>query len=173
MRKIYITGVSGTGKTTVAKELEKRGFYTISIDEVENLCSWINNETGEKGGGKDADMSVEFVDKHEWICDIKYLQEILSKASGNVFVLGMAGNQDDFLYMFDKIILLHCSPETFCKRIEERIDNNFGKDKRVQQQILERYKSYEEKMLGKGAIPVNTEKSLNEVVDEIVELTME
>ncbi len=69
MKKIYITGVSGTGKTTIAKELEKRGYYGISIDEVKDLCSWINRETGQKGGWKDADMNLEFVDKHNWICD--------------------------------------------------------------------------------------------------------
>ena len=48
MQKIYITGISGTGKTAIAKELQQRGFYTISIDEVPNLCIWINKETKEK-----------------------------------------------------------------------------------------------------------------------------
>ena len=81
----------------------------------------------------------------------------------------MATNQEDFLYIFDKIILLECSPETFCKRIENRTDNDFGKDKKVQEKILLRYKPYAEKMLNMGAISINTEKPINEVVDEIIE----
>ncbi len=170
MKKIYITGVSGTGKTTISKELERRGFYTISIDEVDNLCSWIHQETGKKGGGKDAEMSLEFVDEHDWICDVKYLKELLNKDVPIAFVLGMAGNQDDFLFMFDKILLLQCSPKTFIQRIEARTDNNFGKDKKIQQQILKRYKPYNEEMSRKGAVSINTEKLINEVVDEVIKV---
>ena len=48
MKKIYITGISGTGKSTIAKELEKQGVYTISIDEVNGLCCWRHKKTGEQ-----------------------------------------------------------------------------------------------------------------------------
>ncbi len=168
MKKIYITGVSGTGKTTIAKELEKRGFYTISIDEVENLCFWVHQATGEKHGGKNTELTLEFVDAHDWICDIEYLNKLLNKNVDVIFVLGMAGNQDEFLNMFDKILLLQCSPETFCKRIENRTDNDFGKDKKIQQQILDRYEAYAEKMLSKGAISIDTEKPIDEVVNEVI-----
>lgn len=168
MKKIYITGVSGTGKTTLARELEKKGFYTISIDEIDNLCSWIHQETGQNDGGKEAEMTIDFIDKHHWICDIDYLKELLNKKVDVAFVLGKAANQDDFLYIFDKILLLQCSPETFCKRIENRTDNNFGKDKKVQEQILRRYKPYAEKMLAKGAIPIGTDRPIEEVVDDVV-----
>lgn len=145
MKKVYITGVSGTGKTTIAKELEKRGFYTISIDEVENLCSWVHQGTREKHEGKDTELTPEFVDRHDWICDIEYLNRLLNKDVEVAFVLGMAGNQDDFLHIFDKILLLQCRPETFCRRIEERMDNDFGKDRKIQQQILDSYETYAEK----------------------------
>lgn len=168
MKKIYITGVSGTGKTTVARELQKRGFYALSIDEVDNLCSWVNQQTGEKEGGKDIDMSLDFVDKHDWVCDMENLNMLLSKDAEVVFVAGMATNQDDFLHIFDKILLLQCSSETFCKRIENRVDNNFGKDKKVQQQIRERYKPYTEKMLARGAVSINTEKPLDKVIEEVI-----
>lgn len=173
MKKIFITGVSGTGKTTIAKELEKRGYYAISIDEVEGLCSWINQETGQKSGGKEVEMNAEFVDKHNWICNTEHLNKLLSKEVDVVFVLGRATNQEDFLHIFDKILLLQCSPETFCKRIEMRTDNTFGKNKKVQQQVIDGYKPYTEKMLGKGAIPIDTEKPINEVVDEVIQKSLD
>lgn len=168
MRKVYITGVSGTGKTTIAKELEKRGFYVISIDEVDNLCFWIDQETGENHGGKEAEMSLDFVDAHDWICDIEYLNKLLNKDVDIAFVSGMATNQDEFLHIFDKVLLLQCSPETFCKRIDDRTNNDFGKDEEVKKQIVGRCESYAEKMLTLGAIPINTEKPIEEVVDEVI-----
>lgn len=140
----------------------------MSIDEVENLCSWINRQTGEKEGGKDADMDSDFVDTHDWICDTENLKTFLHKDAKVGFVAGMATNQDEFLHLFDKILLLECNPETFCKRIENRTDNDFGKDKKVQQQILDRYKTYAEKMLARGAVSINTEKPIDEVVDEVI-----
>ena len=169
MRKIYITGVSGTGKTTISRELEKRGFYAISIDEVDDLCSWVDQETGEKDGGKDTELNLDFVNKHDWICDTEYLNKLLNKDVDVAFVLGMTTNQDGFSHIFDKILLLQCSPEIFCKRIEGRTDNDFGKDKKIQQQILDRYEAYAESMLAKGAIPINTEKPIDEVVDEVIQ----
>ncbi len=170
MKKIYITGVSGTGKTTIANELEKQGYYTISIDEVPNLCSWIDQETGKNDGGKYTKLTLDFVDKHDWICDIDFLKNLLNKKIDLIFVLGMATNQDDFLHLFDKILLLECSPEIFVKRIEHRTDNDFGKDKEIQKQILGRYKPYAEKMLSKGAISVNTEKPIIEVIENILKI---
>jgi adenylate kinase family enzyme len=171
MKKIYITGVSGTGKTTIARELTKRGYYAISIDEVEGLCSWVSQESGKKHEGE-AELNPDFVDRHDWICDTELLKQLIGKANDSVFVLGMAGNQDDFLMLFDKILLLECSPETFCARIDQRNDNDFGKHPEIRKQILGRYKVYAEEMLAKGAISIDTEKPIDEVVDEVVTQAM-
>jgi broad-specificity NMP kinase len=168
MKKIFITGISGTGKTTAAKELDQRGFYAISIDEVEGLCSWIDQETGENHGGKFTKLDMEFVDRHDWICDIEHLEKLMNKDTDTVFVLGMATNQYDFLHLFDKIFLLECSPETFCKRIDERTDNDFGKDEEIKKRILGRYETYAARMKSLGAVSISTEKPIIEVVDEII-----
>ncbi|HUQ29983.1 MAG TPA: AAA family ATPase [Candidatus Paceibacterota bacterium] len=168
MKKIYITGVSGTGKTTIAQELQKRGYYAISIDEVDGLCSWINPLTGENDGAQKVELTLEFVDKHDWICDVTYLQKLLDKDVDAAFVLGMATNQNQFLHLFDKILLLECRPETFCKRIEERTDNEFGKDKKVQEQILGRYESYAREMRAKGSISIDTDRPVEVVVEDVI-----
>ena len=167
---IIFGGLPGTGKTTISKELQKRGFRAISIDETENLCSWVHQETGKKSS-KEVELNPEFVNEHDWICDVELLKKLMDKGTDVVFVLGRAGNQDDFLHLFDKIILLQCSPETFCKRIEERTDNDFGKHLEIRKQILGRYKAYAEKMLAKDAISIDTERPVDEVVRKILELT--
>ncbi len=167
MKKIYITGVSGTGKTTLAKELKKRGYHAISIDEVENLCSWVNQETGNTHMGE-AELNPEFVDKHDWICDINLLKRMMEEGANPVFVLGMPGNREQFYPLFDKILLLQCSPEIFCSRIDQRTDNDFGKHPEIRKQILNKFQKYNEDMISKGAIAINTERPINEVADEVI-----
>jgi dephospho-CoA kinase len=164
--KIYITGISGTGKTTIARELEKRGISSMSIDEVPGLCHWINNADGSTVD-YDAVLNAEFINAHEWVCDEAYLQKLIAhKAS--VVVLGLAFNQDNFLHLFDKVLLLTCSPETFIARINARDDNDFGKDASAQKLILDSYKTFEDQMLQKGAIALDVEGTISDVVEKIL-----
>lgn len=167
MKKIYITGISGTGKTTVHEELKKKGLHSISLDETDGLCCWVNKETGEKIERK-IDLNKDFTSKHDWICDTEYLKKLLAKDTDWVFVLGMPSNQDDFLDMFDKILLLQCKSETFLHRLTHRTNNEFGKDKSLQETILGWYQEFENKMLAKGAISIDTEKPIAEVVEDVL-----
>lgn len=167
MKKIYITGISGTGKTTISKELEKRGIYSISIDEIDNLCVWSNKKTGEKIY-REVELNKDFIDTHDWICDVDMLKDLINKGKDKVVVLGVASNQKHFLDMFDKILLLQCKPETFISRILQRTDNDFGKDESAQESILGWYKKFEEEMINTGAVPVDVEKPLEEVVEKVI-----
>jgi Cdc6-like AAA superfamily ATPase len=109
MKKIYITGISGTGKTTISKELERKGFYSISIDEIPNLCYWINKNTKERVF-TEVDLNKDFIDTHDWICDTDYLKELMNNDTDIVFVLGLASHQKEYLDLFDKILLLGIIP---------------------------------------------------------------
>ncbi len=161
MKKIFVTGISGTGKTTISEELVKRGFQTISMDETENLCWWINKETKEKVDWE-VELNRDFTSKHEWICDVEYLKKLLSKKDADlVFVLGCSENQDDFLDIFDKVLLLQCKPETFFKRLADRTNNDFGKHPSVQDAILVWYKDFENGLLENGAVSINTDRPLD------------
>ncbi len=166
MKKVFITGISGTGKTTIARELNSRGIYSISVDEVEGLCHWENKSTKIKVD-YDTELNKEFIEAHEWMCDIDFLKRLLQEKP-DVVVLGSTENQNEFLNLFDKILLLQCSPETFIKRLVGRTDNDFGKDKGAQELILSWYKEFESKLLKKGAVSIDVEKPLEEVVESII-----
>ncbi len=167
----YITGVSGTGKTSIANLLNKKGFRAISIDETEGLCAWRHKTTGLKVD-YEATLNKEFIDTHDWVCDIDILKEMM-RASKNtaVYVLGCPSNQNDILHLFDKIFLLQCAPEVFLKRIMERQDNDFGKDESAQRFILGWYQGFESELLTKGAIPIDASAALEHVAGEIIKQT--
>lgn len=168
MSKIYITGVSGTGKSTLAEELTKRGVVSFDIDAVSELCHWRNRQTKQRaeyqyGIGKD------WLEAHEWICDQHKLEELLAGQSGDVAVLGLASNQDDFLSMFEKVFLLRCKEETFLHRLSTRDgENQFAKDKSEQEHILSWYKEFEDSMLKSGAIAIDSEETIQQMADSIM-----
>lgn len=164
--KIYITGISGTGKTSIAKELEAKGFFAISVDEIPGLCHWRHKENKEPAGF-DSELTKEFIEAHEWVCDAERLKELMGDKE-NVFVLGITSNQNEYLNFFDKILLLQCSPEVFIQRINSRENNDFGKDEGAQETILGWYKDFEKKMLEIGAVPVSVDRHLDEVVAEVI-----
>lgn len=171
MKKIFITGISGTGKTTIYEELIKRNYYAISLDETDDLCYWVNRETKERIHGY-FELNRDFTSQHQWICDIEYLKKLINLDKELVFVLGSASNQDQFINLFNKVILLQCKPMVFIERLNTRTNNDFGKHKTVQDHLLTWYKNFENKLIEGGAISINTDKQIGEVVDEVIEQAM-
>lgn len=168
MKKIFITGVSGTGKTTLSEELKKQGFHAISIDEVKGLCSWRNKETNEKITRK-VTSNKEFTNTHKWVCDIDKLKELIEIDSEIVFILGMPSNREEIALMCDKVFLLQCKPETFLHRLNTRTNNTFGKDVSIQQHMLQWYEGFEKELLDKGAIPIDTDRPVDQIAFEVIE----
>lgn len=165
MKKVFITGISGTGKSAIAEALKNRGINAIDMD-MYDLCCWVNKMDGKKVD-YEAKLDKAFIDSHIWICDIELLKKMLS-VEGKVVMLGHPENTEEILPLFNKFILLQCKPETFLKRILDRKDNDFGKDETAQQHLLDTYEKFEKEMLDNWAIPVNTDVTLEEVVDNIV-----
>lgn len=163
----YITGISGTGKSTIASELKKYDYAVFDIDAISGLCHWKHKKTGEEafystGVGK------EWLEAHDWICDFERLGQLIKGQPQDAVVVGIASNQEEYLKLFDKIFLLYCSEETFIKRLNTRSDgNNFAKDNSEQQQVLSWYKDFQNRVVRLGAIPINTERLLEVVVKEI------
>lgn len=160
--KIYITGVSGVGKTSVAEALAKEGVYTVDTD---NLSHWENKHTGEHVDWAPG-MSDEWHQSHVYLCDIEALKRELASAA-DVVVAGNGYNQDDYIALFDKVFVLHCSPETVVARIDARTNNDYGKHEQERRHILEWQQMYDTKMVERGAIQLDGDKPLSDIIAHI------
>lgn len=171
--KTLITGVAGTGKSTIAKALREKGMVTVDFSDVLGMCFWEDEKTGEK---------VEYSPVHsrEWfktnkrVCDIEVLKGIINQQE-DVVVTGVAsGNIGAYIPLFDKVILLQCTPEDIVHRLATR-DNPSGyrKTKTEQNDNVEWQKEFDPQLLSYGAIPVSTKGELKDVIDKIIALIQE
>lgn len=164
--KILITGMSGTGKTTLMKYFKEKGYDVFGLDEEPGLCNFVNKDTGEIFS-EETTLNKSFIDQHDWVCNISQLEKLLM-GERNIFVFGSADNLEDIVSRFDKVFLLHVEPKVFLSRIEGRTDNDFGKHPEIQNHILETYEQYENNLKKLGAIPIYTGRSLKKVYEEII-----
>ena len=84
-----------------------------------------------------------------------------------LFVCGSSRNRDHFLPYFTKVFNLRIDDETMRRRLQERTDNDFGKQPE-EVEIMLKLDRRDEKPA--GAIDVDVTQPLNQVVDELLRL---
>jgi len=167
-RSILITGVAGSGKTTICEELTRQGYPAISLEDIKELFIMRDKETKEPITNLDND-DLEAVEKTEWICNKKKLQELIKKTSGKlVFYAGIASNLDDLLPLFEEIVLLKASNETLRKRLSTRTNNDYARTEEVQKRLFDWKDSWEAHMIEKGAYVVNANQKLEQITQELI-----
>jgi gluconate kinase len=136
-----VAGVSGSGKSSVYEELIQRGYKSITTDR-----AW---------------------KRHTVWDEAKALSELESPEPDVLFVCGSSGNRDRFLPYFTKVFNLRIDDDTMRRRLQERTNNDFGKQPDELQLMLRLNRSGEKPA---GAIDVDATQPLDQVVDELLRL---
>lgn len=164
--KYLITGVAGSGKSTIAKELKKRGY--AAYDTEVGFSYHVDKQTGEKVAYP-ANPSLEWYDQHERVFDEKILENLFKKhAHEPLFICSITANQKKYYPQFDKIFLLTANDETLIKRIEQRTDNHFGKHPLELQRIISRHQAFDDELRAAGAVVINSNQPTEKVADGIL-----
>ncbi len=161
--KIYVTGVAGSGKSSIVRELSRRGIAAVDMDQ--GLCHWENRRTGGMAGWEPG-RSEAWYAEHGWMCDVPELSSILA-ANDDVVVVGISSNQEEYLKEFDKVFVLTCTPATMIKRLNARTDSDYGKHPSEQARLLAWQRAFEEEMVAKGALPLDGEREVEVVADDV------
>ncbi len=168
IKSIFITGIAGSGKTSVSTELIKRGYKAYNIEEIEGLFEMRDKRTGKLFENYD-NYDFEKVKYHDWFCNKNKLQKLIQKNKKDIaYYCGIASNNDEILPLFDKVILLQASSEVIIKRLSERKNNDFGKTIEVREMVLSGKDHFENRMKEKGAIVVDANRGLGKVADDIM-----
>src|ERR1700722_10652915 len=136
--KILMTGIAGTGKSTIVKALNEKGINAIDLHDVPGLFFWQDKITKEKVEYKPI-HSKEWFDTVDRLCDIDRLKEMLGQYD-DIFMAGTTSgsNQKEFLSLFNKVILLQCDPQILVQRMQTRVNKSgYGKTKAEQDDNVE------------------------------------
>jgi dephospho-CoA kinase len=147
---VLVTGMSGTGKSTVLAELARRGHRVVDTD----VGGWID-ESGP-----------EPLWREERIAAL--LDE---DSDGALFVAVCVANQGRFYPRFDAVVLLSAPADVILDRVAARATNDFGKSDAERKKILEDLSSVEPLLRAGASAEIDTRRLLDDVAAELERLT--
>ena len=107
MKRVLLTGMSGTGKSTLIAELAERGYKSVDLDEP----GWSEYNTA-----------------GNWAWREDRVDELLKVEDSEIlFVSGCSESQTRFYPLFDHVILLSAPAEILVARLMTRTTNQYGK----------------------------------------------
>ena len=151
MRKVLVTGMSGTGKSSALDELHRLGFQVVDTDEP-GWTEWSDAEAG-----------------YLWRED--RIRELLERDGGPpLYVSGTVSNQGRFYGYFDVIVLLSAPAQVLLDRIASRTTNPFGKTREQRERILRDLAEAEPLLRRTCTHVIDATQPLGAVVKELAEL---
>ncbi len=172
MALIYITGLAGSGKSTICEELKKRGFEAHDADK-EGFNRWCNRITGRARVkwtiNKNQVKTEEWSKRYSWNTSRTKVERLAKKARNKlIFLCGISANEEIVWDLFSKVICLVVNEPTLRNRIAARTSNDYGKAPHELKNLLEWHKTYPSDYIKKSAIVIDANRPLNAVVDEIL-----
>src|SRR3989344_5648835 len=165
--KALITGIAGTGKTTILAELQSQGYVVIDLDAT-GMCRWKDKETGEVTEYGEVGRDYEWLTKHGWYCDIDTLKKLLScmREDKDVFVAVITENIGEVANEFDRVFILNTDDAVVKDRLNRRTNNHFAKKEEEQDFVLEHSKELLKRV--NNQISVDANQTPNEIADNIL-----
>ena len=148
MTRVLLTGMSGTGKSSIIAELRRLGYRAVDMDE----SGWSAYDT----------------DGHQLWCEEPLAKLLATDRSEHLFVSGCAENQGKFYPQFDHIVLLSAPADVIRRRLDARTNNTYGKRPEELAEVLHNLETIEP-LIRRGAThEIVTTMPLDSVVDTIL-----
>lgn len=150
MTRVLITGMSGTGKSTLLDELSARGYRTVDTDYGDYF---------------------ELVDGEPlWRTDRIEALLRTTPAGGEqvLFVQGTTRNQGAFYPWFEHVVLLSAPADVLIERLTTRTTNPYGKDPAELAETLRYVETVEPLLRASATLEVVTTIPVQQVADTVL-----
>jgi broad-specificity NMP kinase len=155
VRNYLIEGVSSSGKTSVCRELQRRGYQTFNGDT--DLAYQGDPETGEPLAGSSHEHHIWHVGGVEAL--------VANQDEAVTFFCGGSRNFSKFVTLFDGVFVLEVDLDTLHRRLDSRVDE-WGSEP-AEREIVVRLHQTKEQIPSNGIV-IDATAPLEQVVDEIV-----
>ncbi len=160
MKRVLLTGMSGTGKSTLICHLAARGYKAIDTD-TDEWSEWMTVVSTPDGS--------DAVEELDWVWREDRIQRLLSTEDTDVlFVSGCKSNQGKFYAQFDHIILLSAPVPVLLERLASRTTNPYGKHPDELARILEHVQTVEPLLRRTASQEVNTNAPVEQIIEAIL-----
>jgi dephospho-CoA kinase len=150
MKRILITGMPATGKSSVIAGLAARGYRAIDLDD-----------DGRSFVAPDG----------EWVWDEQRVTGLLDSESEEALILGgCAPNQGRFYPRFDAIVLLSAPSDVIVERLTSRTNNPYGKQPEQRLKALRDQQEFEPVLRRRATHEIDTTAPLEEVVAKVASI---
>lgn len=162
MKRVLITGMSGTGKSVVIQELASRGYSAHDLDTPE-WSEWIDTAPSD---------GLTPVQGKDWVWREDRVRELLSGTEeGTLFVSGCAENMKRLFPLIDYIILLSAPVETIVERLATRSLGGYGHVAEERRKIVDLISTVEPLLRESADQEIDTRKPVHTTVDEILKIS--
>ena len=151
MKRVLITGMSGTGKSSLLHELAARGHRTADTD----YGDYFQTIDGERLWREDRISTL--------------LSSAPDELPGALFVQGTTRNQVLFYPRFHHIVLLSAPREILARRLATRATNPYGKDPAELAEALQYQQTVEPLLRASATLEVVTTVPVAQVADIVLE----
>lgn len=161
MKRVLITGMSGTGKSSVIQELIARGYRAHDLDTPE-WSEWI-----------DADPSDVLTPTQgkDWVWREDRVRALLSQPDdGTLFVSGCAENMGRLFPLIDVVILLSAPVATIMERLRTRSPGGYGSVEEERRRVSDLISTVEPLLRKSADYEIDARRPIQATVDEILRL---
>jgi uridine kinase len=168
---VYVTGISGSGKSAALQELRSRGFSAYGVDE-DGYGKWLRRGSAEEEDfphGEDFDIHA-WMSEHDWILDVEKIADLKRRSDRTgelIFLCGVAAGDSAAWQYFDLVCSLVIDDETIKQRIARRSEA-FGKRQEELARVLKWNVGYGDTYRRFGATLIDAAQPLSVVVDEVI-----
>lgn len=146
--------MSGTGKSSVLRELAARGHRTVDTDSDE-WCEWVVEPDGSR----------------DWRWREPEVRALLdSHGRGHLFVSGCKTNQGRLYPLFDAVVLLDAPVEVLLGRIADRRDNPYGKSCAERAEVLSYVHTVLPRLRSTASAELDASQPIEVVADAIIRI---
>jgi hypothetical protein len=167
---LWVTGISGSGKSSICEALRDQGHVAIDADWG-GYSRWVHRGTGEVILDPPYPVPPGWLDQFAWRIGVERVQSLAAMASSGVtFLCGYAENEVDVWRYFDYVVCLVIDDETLRHRLAERTTNEFGKHPDQLEAALKTNAVTEDQYRRLGATILDASQPLDVVVREVLGL---